>query len=196
MVALMDAGFTAVPVAVLARSLVETASQAWWMLDPEVGYIQRVQRLQALRHRSAVEGERAAKADGASADQYRRYGETKDDVERCSRALGLEPPRKDGHVFVCGTERLPTATCRVRQMLADADVPSVYNLYSGFSHGVLFALWSEILPRTTGGGRTIHVPSEETFKGTVSVASYALGQAGGRIAALYGLDAPEAHIRR
>jgi hypothetical protein len=189
-VTLMNARSSPVPVVALARSLVEVVSDAWWMFDPEVSYVQRVQRLLAVRHRSAIQGERAAKADDAPAG---RYGETQNEVEEYSRMLGLDAPGMERWgVFVCGSQRLPTATARVRQMFADVDVPSVYNLYSGFSHGELFAL-ERAFERQAGikPDQPMYwqpITDEEVLKGAVSVAAYALNQAGSRIATLYGLS--------
>jgi len=55
---------TAIPAVVLSRSIAEVCGQAWWLLEPGVGARGRVERLQCLRLRSAIEGERAAEADG------------------------------------------------------------------------------------------------------------------------------------
>jgi hypothetical protein len=59
MVVLTNAEHSAVSVSVLARALVEVASQAWWLLEPGIGHANRVRRLLALRCRSAREGEKA-----------------------------------------------------------------------------------------------------------------------------------------
>lgn len=190
MVTLMEAGSSPVaPVVVLARSLVETANQAWWLLDPQIGFIDRVRRLQALRWRSALEGERAAEADGASPDQYASYTDTLANVERDSRELGLEIPERAAHgVYVCGTQRLPTPSCRVPQMFAAVDVPSVYNLFSGFTHGELFALRRVFEPADIEGYaiRRKATSDEELFKGAVAVAVYALNETTYRLAAMFG----------
>ncbi len=93
MVALMTGAFTAVPIIVLARALVDVASQAWWLLEPEIGHVARVCRHEVVRHRSAVEGQRAAKADGLAEADYRVYTETTGQLEERSRALNLPEPQ-------------------------------------------------------------------------------------------------------
>jgi hypothetical protein len=193
MVALMTGQFSPIPVAVLARSLAEMASQAWWLLEPEIGCAQRVRRLQALRYRSASQGEQAARADGAERHEYHYYTETTDEVEQYSRALGLEVPSRDKFVYVCGEERLETASRRVVAMFADVDVPSVYNLYSGFPHGELFALQQgfEVSGESDGLRYFRPVLTNDAFKGAVAIASYALYPPGARLAQLFGLDIPE-----
>jgi hypothetical protein len=180
---------SAAPVLVLARSVVETASQAWWLLDPQIGFIDRVQRLQALRWRSACEGERAAAADGAAQDQYASYTETLADVERDSQTLGLEIPERAAHgVYVCGTQRLPTPSCRVRQMFDAVDVPSVYSLFSGFTHGELFALRQafEVADIKRYAIRRKALSNEELFKCAVAVTAFALSGMACRLATMFG----------
>jgi hypothetical protein len=114
MVALTSGEYSAGSASVLARALVEVASQTWWLLEPDIGHVRRVRRLQTFRYRSALEGEKAAKADGATADEYWTYTETTAQVEQCSRDLALETPYVDRSkrwpVYVCCTERLPTAS--------------------------------------------------------------------------------------
>lgn len=194
MVALMNGRFSAVPVSSLARSLAEVSGQAWWLLEPDIGCVRRVRRLQALRYRSASEGERAAKADGAASDEYHRYTETTTEVEQYSRTLGLDVPRRDRFVYICGEERLATASHRVVSMFADVDVPSVYRLYSGFPHGELFALRQAFSSSSHGDGLRHFQPiiTNEAFKGAVAVASYALYPPAARLSCLFGFDKPHA----
>lgn len=137
MVSSMTGEHARVPASVLARSMAEVSSQAWWLLEPGLGHVRRVRRAQALRYRSACEGARAGEEDGAPLGE--RYAETKAAVEQYSRDLNLDVPRQEGHVYVCGKERLPSASARVVAMFAEVDVPSVYSLLSGFPHGELHA---------------------------------------------------------
>jgi hypothetical protein len=176
MVALMSGRFWAVSVSILARSLAEAASQAWWLQEPDIGCVRRVRRLQASRYRSASEGERAATADGASNEEYRRYTETTAEVEQYSRTLGLDIPRRDRLVYACGDERLATASRRVASMFVDVDVPTVYSLDSGFPHGELLALRQgfESSGHRAGFRHIRPIITDEAFKGAVAVASYAL----------------------
>lgn len=191
MVALITGAFTAVPVIVLARTLVEVAGQVWWLLEPGIGHVGRVKRLQILRYRSAVEGQRAAEADGIPEAAYDQYTETTAQVTDYSRRLDLAVPAwsKRGRTYVCGDERLPHTTCLVRGLFEKVDVPSVYNLYSGYAHGHPFALWREYSEDAIGDSvRYMPVVNEDSFKGAVTIASYALSPPGERLSELFGLD--------
>jgi hypothetical protein len=191
MVALMTGAFTAVPVVALARALVEVAGQAWWLLEPEIGYVSRVERLQILRFRNAAEGQRAAEADGIPEVAYGQYTETTAQVADYSRRLDLAVPMwsKPDRTYVCGNEKLPSATRLVRGLFDAVDVPSVYNLYSGYAHGYPFALWREYAETNADGVlRYRPVVNEESFMGAVAVAAYALYPPGARLSKLFGLD--------
>lgn len=191
MVALMSGVFTAVPVVVLARALVEVAGQVWWLLEPGIGHVGRVERLQALRFRNAFEGQQSAEADGVPEEAYDQYTETTAQVEEYSRRLGLAVPAlsKPDRTYVCGNEKLPSATSLVRGLFDKVDVPSVYNLYSGYAHGHPFALWRDYAAEVVDGAlRYRPLVNEESFKGAVAMASYALYPPGERLSKLFGLD--------
>jgi len=140
-------GRSAVSASVVPRALVEVGSQAWWILEPDIGHVSRVERMVAMRFRSAREGEKTASADGVPVEAHHTYTETTKQVEEYAIGLGLQAPRVDTskrwRVFVYGSERLRTAGCRIKEMFADIDLPSVYPLFSGYSHGELFALLRE-----------------------------------------------------
>jgi hypothetical protein len=189
---LTTADCTAIPAMVLARALVEVAGQAWWLLEPEIGAVRRVQRLQLLRCRSAYEGERAAQADGVSPDAYHEYSETMAEVEEYSRQLGLAlPARSRRGTYDCGGDQLPSATSLTAGLFAKLDVPGLYNLYSGYSHGHPFALRRDFLPlgRSEIGFQPTAI--EESFMAAVAVSSYAIYPAAERLTGLFGLAGPE-----
>jgi hypothetical protein len=162
------------------RALVEVASQAWWLLEPGIGDVNRVRRLQMLCYRSAVEGEKTAKAMGLASDEYHYYAETKTQVASYSEQLRLEIPRVDrskGYaVYECGSERLPTSSYRVRAMFDDVDLPSVYPHFSRYSHGDPFVLWREFALTAAYDAEPRYSPviNEGSFRNAVTVASYAL----------------------
>jgi hypothetical protein len=187
MVALMTGVSTAVPAVVLARALVEVAGQVWWLLEPGIGHVGRIERLQILRFRSAVEGQRAAEADGLPAAMYGQYTETTAQVEDSSRRLDLVVPAwsKRDRAYICGNEQLPSAASLVRGLFDMVDVPSVYNLYSGYAHGHAFALGREHVQDSMSYQPLVN---EDSFKGAVAVASYALYPPGERLTELFGLD--------
>lgn len=182
-----------VSASVLARALAEAASQAWWLLEPGIGYVKRVARATALRYRSAHEGEKAAEADGVPADGRQGYTETKAQVEGYARELGLGSPgvdrAKNWTVYVCDSERLPTARWRVEQLFKGIDLSSFYPIFSGYSHSELFTLLRDFEPLARGdlGMRYRSLVNEDTLKGVAAVASYALYPPGERLSEMFGL---------
>jgi hypothetical protein len=190
MSALMTGGFTIVPVAALVRPLVEVGSQAWWLLEPGIGAVARVERMQAVRYRSAEQGERVVKAMGIPAEEYHLHIETTERVLDYSRKLGLAPPTKSGLAYACGSQRLPSPTYRVQMMFTEIDVPGIYNLYSGFTHGELYALWQAFEPGPRIDGHLHYFPAvaPEAFRGAVAVISWALYAIAARGMQLLGLD--------
>lgn len=190
-------GHSAVSASVVTRALVELASQAWWLLEPDIGHVSRVERMIAIRFRSAREGEKTASADGVPVEVHHTYTETTKQVAEYAKGLGLQAPRVDTskpwRVFVCGNEMLPTASWRIKEMFADIDLPSVYALFSGYSHGELFALLREF-ERTVRGDLGTHyrsVTNQKSFIGAVAVASYALHPPAQRLVELFGLGRSE-----
>jgi hypothetical protein len=151
----------------------------------------------AMRFRSAREGEKAASADGVPVEERHTYTETKKQVEAYAERLGLHAPwvdtSKSWQVFVCGDERLPTASQRIREMFAEIDLPSVYPVFSAYSHGELFALLREFeqTVRVDLGPSYRSVTNETSFMGAVAVASYALHPPAERLIKLYGLGGSE-----
>jgi hypothetical protein len=190
MAAVMTGGTrTAIPAVVLARSLAEAASQAWWLLEPGTGARGRVERLQCLRLRSAIEGENAADADGIAEADWPQYTETQAQVFEYSRKLGLECPARSGHAYVCGGQRMPSASRRIETMLGDVGVEAVYNIHSGFAHCELFALWQGF-ERSADDQLCRPVISKDTVRGAVAVAARALYYPAARVTGLFGLAPP------
>lgn len=178
---------TAIPAVVLSRSIAEVCSKAWWLLEPGVGARGRVERLQCLRLRSAIEGERAAEADGIEQADWHEYTETQSQVAEYAGKLGLDQPRRDGHAYVCGSQRMPSVSRNVGAMLSDVGVEAAYNIHSGFAHGEIFALWQGF--EHSDDGRLIRpVVKEPTLKGAVAVAVRALYCPAQRLSDLFGLD--------
>jgi hypothetical protein len=192
--ALTKEAHSAVSASVLARALAETASQAWWLLEPGIGHLKRVARSIALRCRSAYEGEKAASADGIPADEHSGYTETREQVEQYAYALDLQPPVVDRSkpwiVYVCEGERLPTASWRIKELFSGIDLPSAYPVLSGYSHGEIFTLLRdfELVAHGNLGAHYRPVVNQETFKGAVAVGSYALYPPAERLSKLFGLD--------
>jgi hypothetical protein len=177
---------TAIPAVVLARSIAEITSQAWWLLELGTGARGRVERLQCLRLRSATEGEKAAEADGVDEADWGQYTETRAQVYEYSRRLGLDTPRKAGYVNVCGSQRMPSVSRMVAKMLSDVGVEAAYNIHSGFAHGELFALWQGF-ERSDDGRLVRPVVHEPTLQGAVATVARALYCPAARLSDLFGL---------
>jgi hypothetical protein len=109
----------AIPAVVLARSIAEACGQAWWLLGAGIDARGRVERLQCFRLRGAIEGEGAAKADGIDEADWHEYTETQAQVREYSRQLGLDPPRRDGYAFSCGSQRMASVSRMVPAMFSD-----------------------------------------------------------------------------
>jgi len=180
---------TAIPAVVLARSIAEACGQAWWLLKTGLGAHGRVERLQCLRLRSAIEGERAAQADGIDEADWREYTETQAQVREYSRKLGLDPPRRDGYAYACGSQRMASVSRMVPVMFSDVGVEAAYNIHSGFAHGEIFALWQGF-EQSADGGLLRPVVREPTIRGAVAAAARALYCPAARLSDLFGLDRP------
>jgi Family of unknown function (DUF5677) len=174
-------GGDAASVIALARALVEAASQTWWLCEPGIGVRRRVMRMAALRHRGAINGEQAAHNDGVAEHDYSRYTETISQVTAWAAELGLPKQAKEGYAYVCGGERLPSASRRVADMLANLDIPSLYNLYSAYPHGEIFALRRGFEVIDDGHGFHVRpIPDEEGLRGAVAVAGFTLAPSSAR----------------
>jgi len=85
--------------------------------------------------------------------------------------------------------RAGLATALVRGLFDKVDVPSVLGLYSGYAHGHPFALWREHAEEVVGDALCYRpLVNEDSFKGAVTIASYALYPPGERLSKLFGLD--------
>lgn len=180
---------TAIPAVVLARSTAEACGQAWWLLETGLGARGRVERVQCLRLRSAIEGEGAAKADGIDEADWHEYTETQAQVRQYSRKLGLDPPRRDGYGYACGSQRMASVSRMVPAMFSDVGAEAAYNIHSGFAHGEIFALWQGF-EHSEDGGPLRPVVKEPTLQGAVAAAARALYCPAARLSDLFGLDRP------
>jgi len=180
---------TAIPAVVLARSIAEACGQAWWLLESGLGARGRVERLQCLRLRSALEGEGAAKADGIDEAGWHEYTETQAQVHDYSRRLGLDAPRRDGYAYACGGQRMASVSRMVPAMFSDVGVEAAYNIHSGFAHGEIFALWQGFEHSETRSPLR-PVVRELTLQGAVAAAARALYCPAARLSDLFGLDRP------
>ncbi|HEV2403428.1 MAG TPA: hypothetical protein VGS08_04455 [Candidatus Saccharimonadales bacterium] len=78
-------------------------------------------------------------------------------------------------------------------MFKSIDLPSVYPVFSGYSHREPFALWREFELAMDGTQQLCRNPTinEQSFRNAVGVASYALHPPGYRLMTMFGLDRPK-----
>jgi hypothetical protein len=122
---------------VLARSALEAASVAWWLLEPGLTARQRVCRMQLLRRNSAKEYARAIAEVGA--DPSVVGGETVASVEAYGQGLGLGAFGSGGEELE--GERRPGYTARVKAFIDALGYHGAYSIYSGTAHAELAGLW-------------------------------------------------------
>lgn len=110
-------------------------------------------------------------------------------VEDYSRSLGMAVPARQRRSYVCGTQQLPPISRRVIDMFREIDVPSVYGHYSAFSHGDVSALQQGFQETRAPDGHRFYRPviDEDTIKGAVAAASWALYPPAYRATTLLGL---------
>lgn len=125
---------------VLCRSILESSSLAWWLLDPEIDAEGRLARALLYRYNTAKRGQQAAEHVGIGPDEDRSdYGELPEAVEQEARGLGFEIDRNR---LLCRGQSLPTYTDRVASLVQhvwpQAKLP--YALLSAVAHAELLGL--------------------------------------------------------
>jgi hypothetical protein len=100
---------------VLCRSVLESSSLVWWLLDPDIGAEQRLARALLYRYSTAKQTQKASRHLGIGEDADRSaYGEMPDTVAEEARALGFGIDRKH---LTCGETALPNHTERVAALV-------------------------------------------------------------------------------
>jgi hypothetical protein len=138
---LLDQETVLTPVAVLSRSVFETAARAMWLADQAIDLKTRTIRLYLLQASSAKELARTYQAI-APGPPLSDFGRTMDQLTAWGDTLSL--PRVDfddrRRQLVCGDERLPSYTQSVSTLMARIQFAGGYNITSAISHGELFGL--------------------------------------------------------
>ena len=124
----------------LARSALEAGSQAWWLLEPDIGARRRVARFLLIRASSARSLKETSKALGLAP---RDYGETVEAVRDYAASLGLTlVSANGGKTWSCGPDELPGYTARARAFERALRAVGSYNIYSGSAHAEWHAIIS------------------------------------------------------
>jgi hypothetical protein len=148
---------------VVARSAIEIASGAWWLMEPDIGARRRVCRELAVSLTSA-------RRAGQVAEEYRATGfQVSDAIADASRQearvvqriaeLGITPASA-GFSPVIEGEQARSATGTTALMLKaalPASLPgeSVYRTYSAVTHGEIYGLMNFMAPGVTSPMRAV-----------------------------------------
>lgn len=140
---------------VIARSAIEIASGAWWLMEPGIGARRRVCRAAALTLTSARRSKQVA--DEFHANGFRIGPEITDALQQEARVLqhlqdlGITTPISTGFTPTIENERAKSATGATAAMLrtvlpASAPGESVYRTFSAVTHGELYGLLGFMTP--------------------------------------------------
>jgi hypothetical protein len=127
---------------VLCRSVLETSSLAWWLLDPDIDSKTRMARSLSYRLYSAAQTRKAVDALGlAPEDDRSEFGELPEAVTEDIRSAQL-PTDESGKVLFSAEEARPGYTDRVAKLVAkiwpQTQLP--YAVLSAVAHGEMLGL--------------------------------------------------------
>jgi len=180
---------------VVARSAIEIASGAWWLMEPDIGARRRACRELALSLESARRARQVAEefqahalAHGVQVGQ-----EITDAIQQEARILqritdlGIAPP-SPGFSPKVENEKAESATDATGGVLKEVlrkygPGSSIYRTYSAVTHGTFYGLMNFMEPGVAADGSTLlswHLPSE-VLDSTVQMTIAAFGQTYKRI---------------
>ena len=171
---------------VVARSVIEIASGAWWLMEPRIGARARACRELALSLRSARRaGQVAAEFRATGFDVSEAIEEAEQQEARVLQRVadwGIATPSTAISPEIEG-ERVPEATFRTARMLRaalPASIPgtAIYRTYSAVTHGEIYGLMNFMAPGVTSDGTTLlhwHLPPD-VLDSTVQMAITAFGE--------------------
>jgi hypothetical protein len=178
----------------IARSVMETAATAWWIMEPGIGARSRVARVTSERLRSALE---AAKAIGSLPPTVNPadYSETEQHVRQYATDLGLTTTagdvRIDGQVRRNSTD-LISWLFETETELNQSQARLVYPVYSGVAHGLLYGIMQFLRPVDINGEiRLVWQTDPHITDAVVSYTLVVVIAAMDRVLAVMGWDATE-----
>lgn len=158
----------------VARSAMESASTAWWIMEPGIGARYRVARVTAERLRSSLEASKAITHLTGPVNP-RDYSETEDQVRNYATALGLSAaagdPRIERQVRPNSTD-LITRLFETDSALTRSQARLIYPTYSGVAHALLYGIMQFLRPVETNGKVILQWQTDPQI--TDAVASYTL----------------------
>lgn len=162
---------------VLARSVLEGAGFAFWLMDPQITVRQRVARTYLHFWEAATTAVKNATAVGSAHDVTSAQTHLDSILTRVDE-LGLGHGKKKGKTTI-GGEELPSKTARVTAVLAGkvrSGHEIVYSLYSGVAHGEMTGILSRRLDPPASGTDPVMTITPRQLLGNVELAAAAFGQ--------------------
>jgi hypothetical protein len=199
--ALLKPDTTSYAADVLSRGVLESASLAWWLLDPDIDAQQRTARSLIYRLHSAAELERAVDALELDPREARSgYGESVADVQKEIAGAGVGWSTSGKQVlFGDRQERWPRYTARVATLVGaiwpKRDLP--YRMLSAVAHAEVLGLTRNLASVTPGASALRPVPDDATtmwFWQDAYLASGALVLTAERAASFLGLEDQTARL--
>ncbi len=175
----------------VARSVMEAAATAWWIMESGIGARSRVARVTSERLRSAREASKAIiHLEGPI--NPGDYSETEEQVRAYAIALGLVAaegdPRIDGQVRPNSTD-LISKLFETDSALNRSQEQMVYPVYSGVAHGLLYGIMQFLRPvEIEGQVRLIWQTDPHITDAVVSYALAVVVAAMDRVLAVMGWD--------
>jgi hypothetical protein len=143
----------AMATATVARSVMEAAATAWWIMEPGIGTRGRVARVTSERLRSSREATKAI-VHLAEPVNPSDYSETEDQVRNYAIGLGLQAaaghPRIDRQVRPSSTD-LIAGLFETESALDRSQSRPVYPVYAGVAHGLLYGIMQFLRPVEADG---------------------------------------------
>ncbi|MFD4609996.1 hypothetical protein ACFWOT_18220 [Streptomyces sp. NPDC058440] len=169
---------------VIARSAVEIASTAWWLMEPGIGVRKRVTRELVLSLTSARRAGQVAKDMEPSEAVTDALGQEPRVLQRMAD-LGIGQSMGGKHYDpIIDKEKAPDATSGTAEMLklvlpVKASKEAIYRTYSAVTHGELYGLMNFMLPVVSPNGQTMlqwHL-DPDVLDSTIQVAISSFGAA-------------------
>lgn len=161
---------------VLARSVLESAGFAFWLVDPQITVRQRVARTYLVLWDAAGRAVENAKKVGTTQDAASAQAHL-DSILRRVDDLGLGHVKKPRRLIA--EERLPSKTDQVTALLAGkvrGGHEIVYSLYSAVAHGEMTGILSRRLDPPASGATSVMTITPRQLVGNVELAVVAFGQ--------------------
>jgi hypothetical protein len=195
---------------VLARSAIEIASGAWWLMEPGIGARPRVCRELVL---SLTSARRAKQVVDEYAEEYRKSGDPipVNDAALIADArqqeptvlqritdLGIAAPTSGLQIENEKADSATHATAKMLQALLSANLPgtSFYRTYSAVTHGQFYGLTNFMTSAVQPDGTPFWqwAPNFEILDSTIQIAIGAFRETYQRIATVMGWDQKDANV--